>query len=73
MQETGTRLTDDPNRRVAIGIALIAALRSVGSAVPTRLALDALAVRLDGDLAASSTTLFPTMISSALHPIYSGE
>lgn len=70
MRETGARLAEDPVRCVPFGIALIAALRSVGSAVPPRLPLEALAVRMDGDLSASPSLLFPTPVSHALHPLY---
>lgn len=70
MRVVSDRFTSAPTVSIPFGIALIAALRCVGSAVPPRFPLDALAVRLDVSDAIPLAKLFPAHIPVPMHPLY---
>lgn len=70
MQELGAWLGREPARAAVTGVAVLAALQAVGSAVSPRLALEACAVRLETDPASDAPRLFSSLMPKTLPSIY---
>jgi hypothetical protein len=69
MAECGAVLREKPTANV-LGAGLVAAMRAVGSSVSPRIVLEALALRMDGDAAATTTQLLPKHISHGLPELF---
>jgi hypothetical protein len=70
MRELGAWFGRDPQRALVLGLAVLASLRAVGTAVSPRLALDACAVRLDADVPADLPHLMSALMPKPISSIY---
>ncbi|MDD2326351.1 MAG: hypothetical protein PHW63_10230 [Alphaproteobacteria bacterium] len=69
MQAAGSALLHEPVRASVFGLGLLTALRSVGGALSPRLALEACALKLDGD-AGRLAQLFPDFLPAPYPKIF---
>lgn len=69
MAETSQLLQKEP-RATLLGLGLVIALRSVGSSISPRIFLEALAIRLDGEVNVEIERLLPKHISRGLSELF---